>query len=95
MKINSNIKKLRDLGNAVIVVEHDEDTMYAADQIIDIGPGPGVHGGKVIAQGTAEQIKQIPESITGQYLSGKNKYQFRKKKKVKWKSNRSKRSYSK
>ena len=70
-KLIATLKKLRDLGNAVIVVEHDEDTMYAADQIIDIGPGPGVHGGKVIAQGTAEQIKQIPESITGQYLSGK------------------------
>ena len=70
-KLIATLKKLRDLGNTVIVVEHDEDTMYAADQIIDIGPGPGVHGGKVIAQGTAEQIKQIPESITGQYLSGK------------------------
>ncbi len=61
------------MGNPLIVVEHDEDTMYAADQIIDIGPGPGVHGGNVIAQGTAEEIKQIPESITGQYLSGKKK----------------------
>lgn len=70
-KLITTLKKLRDLGNTVIVVEHDEDTMYAADQIIDIGPGPGVHGGNVIAQGTAEEIKQIPESITGQYLSGK------------------------
>ena len=95
-KLIATLKKLRDLGNAVIVVEHDEDTMYAADQIIDIGPGPGVHGGKVIAQGTAEQIKQIPESITGQYLSGKKQIPIpEKKKKVKWKSNRSKRSYSK
>ena len=67
----ATLRKLRDLGNTVLVVEHDEDTMYAADQIIDIGPGPGVHGGKVIAQGTAEEIKQVPESITGQYLSGK------------------------
>ena len=57
----------------MIVVEHDEDTMYAADQIIDIGPGPGVRGGKVIAQGTSEEIKKISESITGQYLSGKRK----------------------
>ena len=65
------LRKLRDLGNTVLVVEHDEDTMYAADQIIDIGPGAGVHGGKVIAQGTAEEIKLVPESITGQYLSGK------------------------
>ncbi len=70
-KLLATLKKLRDLGNSVLVVEHDEDTMYAADQIIDIGPGPGVHGGKVIAQGTAEEIKQVPESITGQYLSGK------------------------
>ena len=70
-RLLATLKKLRDLGNTVLVVEHDEDTMYAADQIIDIGPGPGVHGGKVIAQGTAEEIKQIPESITGQYLSGK------------------------
>ena len=70
-KLLATLRKLRDLGNTVLVVEHDEDTMYAADQIIDIGPGPGVHGGKVIAQGTAEEIKQIPESITGQYLSGK------------------------
>ena len=70
-KLLATLRKLRDLGNTVLVVEHDEDTMYAADQIIDIGPGPGVHGGRVIAQGTAEEIKLIPESITGQYLSGK------------------------
>ena len=72
-KLLATLKKLRDLGNTLIVVEHDEDTMYAADQIIDIGPGPGVHGGNVVAQGTAEEIKQTPESITGQYLSGKKK----------------------
>ena len=72
-KLLATLKKLRDLGNTVLVVEHDEDTMYAADQIIDIGPGAGVHGGHVIAQGTAEEIKQIPESITGQYLSGRKK----------------------
>ena len=70
-KLLTTLRKLRDLGNTVLVVEHDEDTMYAADQIIDIGPGAGVHGGKVIAQGTAEEIKLVPESITGQYLSGK------------------------
>ena len=70
-KLLGTLRKLRDLGNTVLVVEHDEDTMYAADQIIDIGPGAGVHGGKVIAQGTAEEIKLVPESITGQYLSGK------------------------
>ena len=60
---------LRDLGNTLIVVEHDEDTMYAADHIIDIGPGAGEKGGRVVAQGTVEEIKQVPESITGQYLS--------------------------
>ena len=72
-KLIATLKKLRDLGNTVLVVEHDEDTMYAADQIIDIGPGPGVHGGNVIAQGTAEEIKKITDSITGQYLSGRKK----------------------
>ena len=72
-RLIATLKKLRDLGNTLIVVEHDEDTMYAADQIIDIGPGAGVHGGNVIAQGTAEEIKGIPASITGQYLSGKKK----------------------
>ena len=70
-KLLATLKKLRDLGNSVLVVEHDEDTMYAADQIIDIGPGAGVHGGNIMAQGTAEEIKLVPESITGQYLSGK------------------------
>ena len=70
-KLLATLKKLRDLGNSVLVVEHDEDTMYAEDQVIDIGPGAGVHGGNVMAQGTAEEIKLVPESITGQYLSGK------------------------
>ena len=70
-KLLATLKKLRDLGNSVLVVEHDEDTMYAADQVIDIGPGAGVHGGNIMAQGTAEEIKLVPESITGQYLSGK------------------------
>lgn len=70
-KLLATLKKLRDLGNSVLVVEHDEDTMYAADQVIDIGPGAGVHGGNVMAQGTAEEIKLVSESITGQYLSGK------------------------
>ncbi|HOZ54578.1 MAG TPA: excinuclease ABC subunit UvrA [Clostridia bacterium] len=75
-KLIATLKKLRDLGNSVLVVEHDEDTMYAADQIIDIGPMAGVHGGNVIAQGTAEEIKLIPESITGQYLSGVKKIEI-------------------
>jgi len=70
-KLIATLKKLRDLGNTLIVVEHDEDTMYAADQIIDIGPGAGVHGGNVMAQGNAEEIKQVKGSITGDYLSGR------------------------
>lgn len=72
-KLIATLKKLRDLGNTLIVVEHDEDTMYAADHIIDIGPGAGVHGGEVIAEGTAEEIKKNEKSITGKYLSGKLK----------------------
>lgn len=70
-KLLASLKGLRDMGNTLIVVEHDEDTMMAADHIVDIGPGAGSHGGQVIAQGTAEEIMQIEESITGQYLSGK------------------------
>ncbi|MEG0767436.1 MAG: excinuclease ABC subunit UvrA, partial [Clostridia bacterium] len=65
------LQNLRDLGNTLIVVEHDEDTMYAADHIVDIGPGAGAHGGELVAQGTIEEIKANPRSITGQYLSGK------------------------
>ena len=72
-KLIQTMKKMRDLGNTLIVVEHDEDTMYAADQVIDIGPGAGVHGGNVMAQGTAEEIKKVEGSITGQYLSGRKK----------------------
>ena len=78
-KLIATLKKLRDLGNSLLVVEHDEDTMYAADQIIDIGPGAGVHGGQVMAQGTAEEIKNIPTSITGAYLSGRKKIEVPKK----------------
>ena len=70
-KLIATLKKLRDLGNSVIVVEHDTDTMYAADQVIDIGPGAGVHGGNVMAQGTADEIAKVKDSITGQYLSGR------------------------
>jgi len=65
------LKHLRDLGNTLIVVEHDEDTMMAADQIVDIGPGAGEHGGELIAQGTAQEIMDCPKSITGAYLSGR------------------------
>ena len=78
-KLLATLKKLRDLGNTLIVVEHDEDTMYAADEVIDIGPGAGVHGGNVMAQGTAEEIKNVPASITGQYLSGKKQIEVPKK----------------
>lgn len=70
-RLITTLKKLRDLGNSVIVVEHDTDTMYAADQVIDIGPGAGVHGGYVLAQGTAEEIAKSDNSITGKYLSGR------------------------
>lgn len=69
-KLLATLKRLRDLGNSVLVVEHDEDTMLEADYIVDIGPGAGEHGGEVIAQGTAEQIMKVKESVTGQYLSG-------------------------
>jgi excinuclease ABC subunit A len=65
------LKHLRDLGNTVIVVEHDEDTMRAADHLIDIGPAAGIHGGKIVAEGTPDQVAKNPKSITGQYLSGK------------------------
>ncbi len=69
-RLLSTLKRLRDLGNTLIVVEHDEDTMIAADHIIDIGPGAGVHGGRVVAEGTIEEIKANKDSITGQYLCG-------------------------
>ncbi len=69
-KLIATLKKLRDLGNSLIVVEHDEDTMYAADEIIDIGPGAGVHGGELVAQGSIEDIMACEKSITGQYLKG-------------------------
>ena len=69
-KLIAALKRLRDLGNTLIVVEHDEDTMYAADYIVDIGPGAGIHGGEVVCAGTVDEIKACPRSITGQYLSG-------------------------
>ena len=70
-KLIAALKNLKDMGNTLLVVEHDEDTMLAADYIVDIGPGAGSHGGEVVAQGTAQEIMQVEESITGQYLSGK------------------------
>ena len=75
-KLLHALRELTDLGNTLIVVEHDEDTMYAADYIVDIGPGAGVHGGEVIAQGTIEDIKKVKESITGQYLTGTKKIEI-------------------
>ncbi len=69
-KLLSTLKRLRDLGNTLIVVEHDEDTMYAADYIVDVGPGAGVHGGYITAQGTIDEILANPNSLTGQYLNG-------------------------
>lgn len=72
-KLLATLKHLRDLGNTLIVVEHDEDTMMAADHVIDIGPGAGEHGGRLVAQGTAQEIMKVEESITGAYLSGRKR----------------------
>ncbi len=72
-KLLATLKRLRDLGNTLIVVEHDEDTMYAADYIVDIGPGAGVHGGEVIFAGTVDELVKEPKSVTGAYLSGRRK----------------------
>ena len=72
-KLIATLKRMRDLGNTLIVVEHDEDTMYAADWIVDVGPGAGIHGGNIVAEGTVEDIKRNPDSLTGQYLSGAKK----------------------
>lgn len=69
-KLLETLRRLTDLGNSLIVVEHDEETMQAADHIVDIGPGPGVHGGQIVAQGSLEEIMAVSESITGQYFSG-------------------------
>ena len=70
-KLLATLRELRDIGNTLIVVEHDEDTMYAADYIVDIGPGAGIHGGEIVCAGDVEKIKKCKNSITGQYLSGK------------------------
>ncbi len=81
-KLINTLKRMRDLGNTLIVVEHDEDTMYAADWIVDVGPGAGIHGGHIVAQGTVEDIKACPESLTGQYLSGKKRIAVPEKRRV-------------
>ena len=75
-KLLASLRNLRDLGNTLIVVEHDEDTMNAADYIVDVGPGAGVHGGEIVYSGTVEGIKDCDESLTGQYLSGKKKIEI-------------------
>ena len=72
-KLLETLRELRDIGNTLIVVEHDEDTMYAADYIVDIGPGAGIHGGEIVCTGDVDKIKKCKNSITGQYLSGKRK----------------------
>lgn len=76
-KLIATLKRLRDLGNTLIVVEHDEETMREADWIVDIGPGAGIHGGELVAEGTVEDICKAPRSITGQYLSGRKKSRCR------------------
>ena len=68
-KLIATLRRMRDLGNTVIVVEHDEETMLSADWIVDVGPGAGLHGGYIVAEGTADDIRACPESLTGQYLS--------------------------
>lgn len=75
-RLLNSLKKLKDQGNTLIVVEHDEDTMFAADYIIDVGPGPGEHGGEIVAQGTVNDIMACEESLTGQYLSGRKKIEI-------------------
>ncbi len=75
-KLLDSLKRLRDLGNTLIVVEHDEDTMYAADCIVDVGPGAGVHGGEIIAVGSAQEIMNTPGSVTGDYLSGRKRIEI-------------------
>ncbi len=80
-KLLKTLKKLRDLGNTVIVVEHDNETMYASDHVVDIGPGAGVHGGRICAEGTALEISKSKDSITGQFLSGTRKIKIPKKRK--------------
>src|SRR5206468_1020289 len=71
VKMIETLKRLRDLGNSVIVVEHDADTIRAADHVVELGPGPGVHGGRLVAQGTVAQVLEDCKSLTGKYLSGR------------------------
>src|SRR5204862_6110143 len=75
-RLLSTLRRLRDMGNTVIVVEHDEDTMWAADHIIDFGPGPGVRGGKLVIQGTPGEVIEHEESLTGKFLSGEKQIEI-------------------
>ena len=75
-RLISTLTHLRDLGNTVIVVEHDEDAMHHADYIVDIGPGAGVHGGQIVAEGTIDEIKDNPKSLTGKFLSVQKRLPF-------------------
>ena len=77
-RLLETLKRLRDIGNTVIVVEHDHDAILEADYVVDIGPGAGEHGGKIVAEGTPQQIKDNPKSLTGQYLSGKKQIEYKK-----------------
>src|SRR5207245_1108548 len=77
LKMIATLKRLRDIGNTVIVIEHDEDTIRAADHIIELGPGPGIHGGELVAQGSIDDILQHPVSLTGQYFSGRQRIAIR------------------
>lgn len=81
-RLIATLKHLRDLGNTVLIVEHDEETIRTADYLLDIGPGAGVHGGHIVAQGTPDQVEKSPESITGQYLSGKKQIAVPKKRRT-------------
>ena len=72
-RLLATLNHLRDLGNTVIVVEHDEDAIRLADYVVDIGPGAGVHGGKIVAEGSPEEVMAHPDSLTGKYLSGRKK----------------------
>ncbi len=82
MKLIATLQRLRDLGNTVIVVEHDEETIHAADYVVDLGPGAGVHGGRIVAQGTPREVMKVKDSLTGQYLSGKLKIEVPKKRRT-------------
>lgn len=75
-RLIASLKRMRDLGNSLIVVEHDDETMRQADYLIDMGPGAGSYGGKVMAAGTPEEVEKDPNSLTGQYLSGKSLFLF-------------------